>query len=109
MSLSFNKLQLVLCPRNIFTNISMRKGVISARHSREGGNPADFQLDSRLRGSDKLFVAYLWDTTLELEVEEMPSFTTIGIRRILSVSDYWFGIFIYFPRNFGLKRDISFF
>jgi hypothetical protein len=29
------------------------------RHSRAGGNPGGFELDSRLRGSDNHFVIYL--------------------------------------------------
>jgi hypothetical protein len=52
----------VLSPRNIVKNISPDGGVLSIRHSRAGGNPGDFKLDSRLRGSDNHFVTYLQDT-----------------------------------------------
>ncbi len=34
-------------------------------HSRAGGNPGVFELDSRLRGSDNHRVSYFRDTTLE--------------------------------------------
>ena len=53
------KLLLVLYPRNIVINISICAVVISIRHSREGGNPGDFELDSRLRGSNNHLVTYL--------------------------------------------------
>ena len=35
------------------------------RHSREGGNPDDFELNSRLRGSDNHFTTDFLDTTTE--------------------------------------------
>ena len=37
--------------------------MLSIRHSREGRNPAVFELDSRLRGSDIHFVTYLANMT----------------------------------------------
>ena len=40
----------------------------SIRHSRAGGNPGVFELDSRLRGSDILFVNCFWDTTPDLQL-----------------------------------------
>ena len=33
--------------------------MVSIRHSRAGGNPGVFELDSRLRGSDIHFATYL--------------------------------------------------
>ena len=38
--------------------------MIPIRHSRAGGNPGGFKLDSRLRGSDNHIVTYLLDSTL---------------------------------------------
>jgi len=63
--------ELVLCLGNMVKNISMCGGMICIRHSRAGGNPDVFELDSRprlrwgqaLRGSDYHFVAYLQDKT----------------------------------------------
>ena len=40
-------------------NISMYGVEMSIRHSRAGGNPGGFELDSRLRGSDNHFATYL--------------------------------------------------
>ena len=42
----------------------MYRGVLPTRHSRAGGNPSVFELDSRLRGSDNHFVTFLKDTIL---------------------------------------------
>jgi hypothetical protein len=42
----------------------MYRGVLPTRHSRAGGNPGVFELDSRLRGNDNHFVTFLKDTTL---------------------------------------------
>jgi len=38
--------------------------MVSIRHSRAGGNPGVFELDSRLRGSDILFATYVEDMML---------------------------------------------
>jgi hypothetical protein len=45
--------------RSCLKNNSQYGGVLSICHSRAGGNPGGFKLDSRLRGSDNYFVTYL--------------------------------------------------
>jgi len=43
-------MSLVLCPRNVVQNIIKPRGELLFCHSREGGNPGAFELDSRFAG-----------------------------------------------------------
>jgi hypothetical protein len=84
MVLGSEQYPLMLCPRSIVINISIYRVAISIRHSRAGGNPVDFELDSRLRGSDNHFVAYLQGTTLgSWNILEMPNIEFLKCREML--------------------------
>jgi hypothetical protein len=66
--------------------------VASIRHSRVGGNPGDFDLDSRLRGSDIHFATYFWDTTLEVVSKTQIRFKSPA--NFLTDRGQWYVFFI---------------